>query len=172
MSNFWGAYQGYPRGLFFCNISPINCPVNARPQTMTKAATHAKYASCGSFLFFGLRRVWLSFLRAVTVGCRKRFLCPEAVYRYREWAKKRLKEQKQTMIKAATHAEARVAVFFLLFGLRRVWLSFLRAVTVGCRKRFLAPKPYADTASGQKTLKRAKVNMAKDANYDKSRNPR
>ena len=72
---------------------------------MIKAATHAKYASCGSFLFFGLCRVWLSFLRAVTVGCRKRFLCPEAVYRYREWAKKRLKEQKQTMIKAATHAE-------------------------------------------------------------------
>ena len=36
---------------------------------------------------------------------RKAFSCPEAVYRYREWAKKRLKEQKQTMIKAATHAE-------------------------------------------------------------------
>lgn len=51
--------------------------------------------------------MWLSFFRAVTVGCRKRFLCPEAVYRYREWAKKRLKEQKQTMIKAATHAQKR-----------------------------------------------------------------
>ena len=92
-------------------MSPINCPVNARPQTMIKAATHAEYMSCGSFLFFGLCRVWLSFFRAVTVGCRKRFLCPEAVCRYREWAKKRLKEQKQiwqkpqTMIKAATHAE-------------------------------------------------------------------
>jgi hypothetical protein len=46
------------------------------------------------FLLFGLRRVGLSFSRAVTVGCRKRFLCPEAVCRYREWAKKRLKEQK------------------------------------------------------------------------------
>lgn len=79
---------------------------------MIKAATHAKYASCGSFLFFGLCRVWLSFLRAVTVGCRKRFLCPEAVYRYREWAKKRLKEQKQTMIKAATHAECISCGFF------------------------------------------------------------
>ena len=74
---------------------------------MIKAATHAEYMSCGSFLFFGLCRVWLSFLRAVTVGCRKRFLCPEAVYRYREWAKKRLKEQKQTMIKAATYAQKR-----------------------------------------------------------------
>ena len=58
------------------------------------------------FLLFGLRRMWLSFFRAVTVGCRKRFLCPEAVYRYREWAKKRLKEQKQTMIKAATYAKS------------------------------------------------------------------
>ena len=38
---------------------------------------------------------------------RKAFSCPEAVYRYREWSKKRLKEQKQTMIKAATHAQKR-----------------------------------------------------------------
>ena len=72
---------------------------------MIKAATHAKYASCGSFLFFGLCRVWLSFSRAVTVGYRKRFLCPEAVCRYREWAKKTLKRAKVNMAKAATHAE-------------------------------------------------------------------
>ena len=63
-------------------------------------------------MLFGLRRVWLSFSRAVTVGCGKRFLCPEAVYRYREWAKKRLKEQKQTMIKAATYARKRELRFF------------------------------------------------------------
>lgn len=59
------------------------------------------------FLLFGLRRVGLSSFRAVTVGCRKRFLCPEAVYRYREWAKKRLKEQKSTITKAATYAQKR-----------------------------------------------------------------
>ena len=58
-------------------------------------------------MLFGLRRVWLSFSRAVTVGCRKRFLCPEAVCRYREWAKKRLKEQKSTITKAATYAQKR-----------------------------------------------------------------
>ena len=63
-------------------------------------------------MLFGLRRVRLSSFRAVTVGCGKRFLCPEAVYRYREWAKKRLKEQKQTMIKAATYARKRELRFF------------------------------------------------------------
>lgn len=51
--------------------------------------------------------MWLSFFRAVTIGCGKRFLCPEAVYRYREWAKKRLKEQKSTITKAATYAQKR-----------------------------------------------------------------
>ena len=62
-------------------------------------------------MLFDLRRMWPSSFRAVTIGCGKRFLCPEAVYRYREWAKKRLKEQKQiwqkpqTMIKAAAHAK-------------------------------------------------------------------
>lgn len=55
---------------------------------------------------------------------------------------------------------------FLLFDLRRMWPSSFRAVTVGCRKRFLAPKLYEYTASGQKTLKRAKIN------YNKSRNLR
>lgn len=63
--------------------------------------------SCGSFLFFGLRRMWLSFFRTAAIGCGKRFLCPEAVYRYREWAKKRLKEQKSTITKAATYAQKR-----------------------------------------------------------------
>lgn len=37
---------------------------------------------------------------------------------------------------------------------------------------FFASKLYADTASGQKALKRAKANMAKAANYDKSRSSR
>ena len=72
------------------------------------------------------------------------------------------------MIKAATHAEYMSCGSFLFFGLRRVWLSFLRAVTVGCRKRFLAPKLYTDTASGQKTLKRAKT-MTKDATHAQKR---
>lgn len=78
---------------------------------MIKAATYDKSRNprriheLRLFLLFGLRRVGLSFSRAVTVGCRKRFLCPEAVCRYREWAKKRLKEQKQTMTKAAAHAK-------------------------------------------------------------------
>lgn len=57
------------------------------------------------FLLFGLCRVWLSSFRAVTIGCGKRFLRPEAVCRYREWAKKGLKEQKSTITKAATHAK-------------------------------------------------------------------
>lgn len=94
-------------------MSPINCPVNARPQTITKAAAYDKSRNprlireLRLFLLFGLRRMWLSFFRAVTVGCRKRFLCPEAVYRYRERAKKRLKEQKSTITKAATYAQKR-----------------------------------------------------------------
>ena len=74
---------------------------------MIKAATYARKRELRLFLLFGLRRVWLSFSRAVTVGCRKRFLCPEAVCRYREWAKKRLKEQKSTITKAATYAQKR-----------------------------------------------------------------
>ena len=74
---------------------------------MIKAATYAQKRKLRLFLLFGLRRVWLSFSRAVTVGCRKRFLCPEAVCRYREWAKKRLKEQKSTITKTATYAQKR-----------------------------------------------------------------
>ena len=58
---------------------------------------------------------------------------------------------------------------FLLFGLRRVRLSSFRAVTVGCRKRFLAPKLYKYTASGQKTLKRAKSGKQKAATHARKR---
>ena len=122
------------------------------------------------FLLFGLRRVGLSSFRAVTIGCGKRFLCPEAVYRYREWAKKRLKEQKQTMIKAATYARKRELRLFLLFGLRRVWLSFSRAVTVECRKRFLCPEAvcrYREWA--KKRLKEQKSTITKAATYAQKR---
>ena len=73
------------------------------------------------------------------------------------------------MIKAATYAQKRKLRLFLLFGLRRVWLSFSRAVTVGYRKRFLAPKLYKYTASGQKTLKRAKSGKQKAATYAQKR---
>ena len=102
----------------------------------------------------------------------KAFSLPRSCMQILRVGKKALKRAKVNMTKAANNDRSRnprrihELRLFLLFGLRRMWLSSFRAVTVGCRKRFLAPKLYKYTASGQKTLKRAKIN------YNKSRNLR
>ena len=135
MSTIILSLQGYPRGLFF--LQDESYKSHNKTQSRNKCLVH----KLRLFLLFGLRRVWLSSFRAVTVGCRKRFLCPEAVYRYCEWAKKRLKEQKQTMTKAATHAKKReLRLFFCSLVCAGCGYPFSRAVTVGCRKRFLCPE--------------------------------
>ncbi len=76
------------------------------------------------------------------------------------------------MIKAATHAEYMNCGSFYSLVCAEWGYPFHGLSQSDAESVFFAPKPYADTASGQKTLKRAKVNMAKAANYDKSRSPR
>ena len=70
------------------------------------------------------------------------------------------------MIKAATHAECISCGSFCSLVCAECGYPFSGLSQSDAESVFFAPKPYADTASGQKTLKRAKIN------YNKSRNLR
>jgi hypothetical protein len=76
------------------------------------------------------------------------------------------------MTKAATHAKTQVAALFALWSASGVTILF-----PGCHSRmqkaFSLPRSRMQIPRvGKKTIKRAKVNMAKAVNYDKSRSPR
>ncbi|MEE0639320.1 MAG: hypothetical protein UCK33_06150, partial [Acutalibacteraceae bacterium] len=68
-----------------------------------------------------------------------------------EWAKKRLKEQKQTMIKAATYARKRELRFFCSLVCAECGYPLSGLSQSDAESIFFAPKPYANTTSGQKS---------------------
>lgn len=61
---------------------------------MIKAATHAEYMNCGSFYSLVCAEWGYPFHGLSQSDAESVFFAPKPVCRYREWAKKRLKEQK------------------------------------------------------------------------------
>lgn len=61
--------------------------------------------------------------------------------------------------------KTQVAALFALWSVPSVAILFHGLSQSDAESVFFAPKSYADTASGQKALKRAKVNMAKAATH-------
>lgn len=78
---------------------------------MTKAAAHAKYASCDSFCSLVCAECGYPFSGLPQSDTESVFL-PRSCIQIPRVGKKHLKEQKQTMIKAATYARKRELRFF------------------------------------------------------------
>lgn len=74
---------------------------------MTKAAAHAKYASCGSFCSLVCAECGHPLSGLSQSDAESVFFAPKLYTDTASGQKKRLKEQKQSMIKAATYARKR-----------------------------------------------------------------
>jgi hypothetical protein len=98
---------------------------------------------------------------------RKAFSLPRSCIQIPRAGKKRLKEQKSTITKTATYAQKRELRFsFCSLVCAECGYPFHGLSQSDAESVFFAPKLYEYTASGQKTLKGAKIN------YNKSRSLR